>query len=80
MMHSTYEQGKSLDPEIFKRRLLHGRYVLDLRYRDLADLTGLSRRVICELAEGRMLPRPTQVQRLAEVLGVRPEWLAGLVD
>jgi transcriptional regulator with XRE-family HTH domain len=80
MMQPAPETCKTIEPRIFRRRFLHGRHVRNLRIRDVARLAGTSRQLLDDLSAGRKLPTPSLVKRLAEVLGVRPEWLAGLVS
>jgi transcriptional regulator with XRE-family HTH domain len=79
MMRLSRPLHNGFDPAIFKKRLWDARHARNWRIRDLARAAGLSRQLVEDLSSGAKLPTTLVLNKLAEVLGVRAEWLGGMV-
>lgn len=49
----------------------------EMRARDLCEALGISEGLMSNYRSGRFVPRRDRVNRIAEVLNVKPEWLLG---
>ena len=79
MSRLSRPRHNGFDPALFKKRLWDARHVRDWRIRDLARAAGVSRQLVEDLSSGAKLPTMLVLNKLAEVLGVRAEWLGGMV-
>ena len=62
---------------IIKDRLNEAMKFRDLNLTELAELSGLNKSSVSRYLNGKMVPRSTQIGKLATALGVSPTWILG---